>query len=101
MKRELAAAGIACNDWMFGLNDAGHMTGERIEAYLAHLPDGVTELCLHIAARSWQGRDAWPADFECVGEYEALLGPGIAATLAKRSVARTAFRDLVPERRAA
>jgi hypothetical protein len=77
------------------------MTGARIAACLARLPEGVTELCLHIAARPWPGPDAWPAEFACVAEYEALVDPGIAQLIARRDIARGAFRDLEPARRAA
>jgi hopanoid biosynthesis associated protein HpnK len=101
MRRELDAAGIACNDWMFGLNDAGRMTGARIAAQFARLPDGVTELCLHIATQPWQGSDAWPQDFACVEEYAALLDRHIADLIDRRGIARAAFRDLEPARRAA
>jgi hopanoid biosynthesis associated protein HpnK len=93
-ERRLRAAGIVCNDWMFGQNDAGRMTAPRLKAMIDRLPSGVTELCLHMATRSWQSPTAWPANYACVAEYEAMLDPTIAASLTERGVARVTFRDL-------
>ena len=95
MTRHLSAAGIACNDWLVGFSDAGTLASERMSAYLARLPEGTTELCLHVATRHWDAPDAWDRAFGCVGEYRAALDPGIRDMLANRGIPRIAFRDLV------
>ncbi len=97
MKRQFAAAGIACNDWLVGFNDAGTLASGRLGAYLARLPEGTTELCLHVATRHWDAPDAWRRSFGCVGEYRAVIDPAIRAMLAARGITRIAFGDLAAE----
>jgi len=93
-ERRLRRAGIVCNDWMFGQNDAGRMTAPRLKAIIRHMPPGIAEFCLHMATQSWCGPEAWPADYACVAEYEAMTDPSIAALLVERGIDRVAFRDL-------
>ena len=93
-ERRLRGAGLICNDWMFGQNDAGRMTPPRLKAMINRMPPGLTELCLHMATRPWRGPTAWPADYACVTEYEAMLDPTIATLLSQRGTERVAFRDL-------
>jgi len=93
-QRRLHAAGIRCNDWMFGQNDAGRMTAPRIAAMIRRMPHGIAELCLHMATHSWNGPDSWPADYACVAELEAMSDPTVAAALVEMGVTRVAFRDL-------
>ncbi len=97
MKRQFAAAGIACNDWLVGFNDAGTLASGRLGAYLARLPEGTTELCLHVATCHWDAPDAWRRSFGCVGEYRATIDPTIRALLAARNITRIAFGDLAAE----
>jgi hopanoid biosynthesis associated protein HpnK len=97
MTRQFAAAGIACNDWLVGFNDAGTLAADRLGAFLARLPEGTTELCLHVATRHWDAPDAWQRSFGCVGEYRAALDPAIRDMLARSGIARVAFRDLARE----
>jgi hopanoid biosynthesis associated protein HpnK len=84
MRSRLRAAGIGANDWLLGLGDTGHMRVERLRGYLAHLPDGISELYFHPAVERWAGTEAWPSDYESRGEFEALMDPAVLA-LAKRS----------------
>ena len=42
LRRQLDIAGMAHNDWIFGLADTGAMTAERVRHYLEALPDGVS-----------------------------------------------------------
>ncbi len=44
MRSKLRAAGIVSNDFVFGMNDTGHMTPERVRAFLHVLPQGISEL---------------------------------------------------------
>ncbi len=101
MKRQFQAAGIACNDWLVGFNDAGTLAPARLGAYLDRLPEGTTELCLHVATAHWDAPDAWQTSFGCVGEYRAVIDPAIRDMLARRGIPRIAFGDLVAEARLA
>jgi hopanoid biosynthesis associated protein HpnK len=79
MKNRLRAAGIETNDWLLGLGDTGHMRVERLRGYLAHLPDGISELYFHPAVERWAGHGAWPSGYESRGEFEALTDPDVMA----------------------
>ena len=47
MKSRLRRAGIAYNDYIFGLHDSGGMDRERMQAVLSRLPEGAS------AGRTW------------------------------------------------
>jgi chitin disaccharide deacetylase len=94
LQRRLRRAGIACNDWILGLGDSGRMGADRVRGYLAHLPEGVSELYVHAAVERWQGAEAWPSDYDCRGEFEALLDGEAIALLRRLGVERIAFAAL-------
>lgn len=94
MARRFTAAGIRCNDRMLGLGDSGRMRAERVRAYLAALPDGVSELYFHPAVSRWGGADAWPDDYDGVGEFAALVDPQARTMIAERGIAMTSFAGL-------
>ena len=91
LRRRLAAAGIASNDWIFGLADTGAMTGERVLRYLENLPEGVSELYVHPALE----RPAeWPETYQCHGEYESLVDPAVVAFLNTHGITPIPFAGL-------
>jgi chitin disaccharide deacetylase len=94
MKRVFDAAGIACNDWLLGLGDSGAMSAERVRAYLARLPDGVSELYVHAATGRFRGPGAWPASYDGRRELDALTDPGVRAALAGLGIEATSFAAL-------
>ncbi len=47
MRARLRRAGVAHNDAVFGLNDTGRMSAERVRSLLGELPEGVTEMYFH------------------------------------------------------
>jgi chitin disaccharide deacetylase len=51
-RARLNRAGIATPDQVFGLAWSGAMTHSRLQALIAHLPDGVTEIYTHPATAS-------------------------------------------------
>ncbi len=91
LRRALAAAGIACNDRIYGLADNGAMVSARMLRYLEVLPEGVSELYVHAATRR---PAAWPESYRCRGEYEALVDPAVAAYLAAEGIAAIPFAGL-------
>lgn len=91
MRARLRAERIACNDFVFGLNDTGRMTGARVRALLRQLPDGVTEMHFHPATRTWSGM---PAAAKCEEELAALTDPAIARDIRDRGIVMTTFGDL-------
>ena len=89
--RALVAAGIGCNDRIYGLADTGAMVSARMLRYLELLPEGVSELYVHAATRR---PAAWPESYRCRGEYEALVDPALSAYLTAQGIAAIPFAGL-------
>jgi chitin disaccharide deacetylase len=81
LRAQARAAGIAANDAVFGLAWTGHMTEERVLALLPHLPDGLSELYFHPAARRDALLDALMPTYQHEAELAALLSPLVRAAL--------------------
>lgn len=96
MKARLRAAGIATNDYVFGMNDSGHMTAARVRAYVRHVPPGVSEIYFHPATHTWP--EAEPPDYDFAGELRALLDADVAHALAAEGLQRTTFTQLADAR---
>jgi chitin disaccharide deacetylase len=94
MRNRLRAAGIDTNDWLLGLGDTGHMGVARLRGYLAHLPDGISELYFHPAVERWAGHEAWPSGYESRGEFEALTDPEVMALAKGRGIEPVCFAAL-------
>lgn len=94
MKARLRAAGIPHNDQVFGLNDVGGMTRERVVALLAQLPPGVTEIFFHAATRRWPGIAPDLAGYRLEEELATLTSPDVARMLAAPGIETIAFGDL-------
>jgi hypothetical protein len=90
MKRSLRAAGIACNDAIFGLTDSGQMTAAKLAAYLRHLPEGISELYCHPATGPRCG-DALPRHYRCEDEAAALIDPAVIALVKANGILLTPF----------
>jgi hopanoid biosynthesis associated protein HpnK len=95
MRRRLKAAGIYCNDHIFGLYDSGRMTPARVTRFIDHLPEGISELYCHPATRRWPGvADNLPDEYLCIEEFNALADPERRAQLERLNVRRVAFHEL-------
>lgn len=92
MRARLHAAGIATNDYVFGMNDTGHMTAQRVRAFLQHLPEGTTEVYLHPATQAWA--EAFPPDYDFCGEFHALVDPDVKRTLTESDIRPVSFSEL-------
>jgi hypothetical protein len=92
MRLRLHLAGIATNDYVFGMIDTGHMTPERVRKYLGHLPSGVSELYVHPATHTWP--EAFPADYDFAGEFAALVDPQVIERVRASDVRPTTFTEL-------
>ncbi|HET7815411.1 MAG TPA: hopanoid biosynthesis-associated protein HpnK [Candidatus Baltobacteraceae bacterium] len=96
MRARLHRAGIATNDYVFGMNDSGHMTPDRIAAFLRALPDGISEVYTHPATHAWPG--AFPADYDFAGEFAALIDPQNVALARSAGIQPVTFTELARER---
>ncbi|PPQ38143.1 hopanoid biosynthesis-associated protein HpnK [Rhodopila globiformis] len=76
LRRQARAAGVASNDHCFGIAWSGHMTTDRIQRLLRHLPDGNSEIYFHPAARRDAVLDRLMPDYEHEAELAALLAIG-------------------------
>jgi hopanoid biosynthesis associated protein HpnK len=77
--RRLKARGIMVNDQVMGLAQTGAFTPEAMEAALAALPDGLTELYTHPATQ-----DVWPGSapgYRYRDELAALVAPASIAAV--------------------
>ena len=88
LRRQARAAGIATNDSVLGLAWTGHMTEPRVLALLRNLPDGLSELYFHPAARRDPLLDALMPTYEHEAELAALFSPAIRAAVAQTTGAR-------------
>jgi hopanoid biosynthesis associated protein HpnK len=94
MKRRLKRCGIASNDYVFGMIDTGHMTSDRVLAYLENVPDGVTELYFHPAMRSWPDVVEGMKAYDFAGEYRALIDRRVIDALAASTICQTTYGGL-------
>lgn len=95
MRMRLRRAGVATNDFVFGMNDTGHMTSQRVRAFLAQLPHGVSELYLHPATHTWP--DAFPPGYDFAGEFAALVDPEVIRAVRDSEIRPVTFTELAGE----
>ena len=96
MRARLRAAGIACNDQIFGLSATGAMDEARVLEILAQLPEGVTEIYLHPATRD--GLTPTMRTYRHRDELEALLSARVRAAVSASGAAIGGFRALTGAR---
>ncbi len=94
MKTRMRARGVAHNDHVFGFNDTGRMTQDRVLGFLGNLPDGATEMYFHAATRRWTGIAADLASYRLEDEFAALVSPRTGDAMRAAGVESIAFRDL-------
>jgi hypothetical protein len=92
MRMRLHAAGIATNDYVFGMIDTGHMTPARVRAFLTNLPRGTSEIYLHPATHSWP--EAFPPDYDFAGEFAALIDPHVIQAAREPGIRAVTFSEL-------
>jgi hopanoid biosynthesis associated protein HpnK len=76
LRRQARAAGLATNDYCFGLAWSGHMTTDRVLRLLRVLPDGTSEIYFHPATTKDATLQRLMPEYEHVAELEALLACG-------------------------
>ena len=95
MRKTLTANHLACNDYVYGLHDSGHLNIDTLVHLLPHLPEGISELYLHPATELWENSAAPPASgYEYVAEYEALIHPRIKRLIEKFSIELSSYNSL-------
>jgi hopanoid biosynthesis associated protein HpnK len=94
MRLRARRAGIACNDYAFGVNEAGALTEERVLQILARLPDGVTEIFLHPATAAFAGADRGTERFRWTDELAALNSPRVRDAITRNGIERVTYGEL-------
>ena len=94
MKARMSSAGVAHNDHVFGFNDSGRMTQDRVRGFLDNLPDGATEMYFHAATQRWPGIAADLAGYRLEDEFAALVSPSASDAVRASGARAIAFRDL-------
>lgn len=92
MRRRLHAAGITTNDFVFGMNDTGHMTPMRVRAFLENLPEGTSEIYVHPATHTWP--EAFPPDYDFAGEFAALIDAAVVRAVRQSGIKPVTFSEL-------
>lgn len=70
------------------------MTADRVLAFIARLPDGVSEFYFHPSVRG-SPETPWPAQYACEDELAALTSPAVAAALRAADIQRISYSDLI------
>ena len=91
LRRRLRAAGVVCNDACFGVWDSGRLDAARLQALIAALPEGISEIYCHPATARPAGV---PDSYHPATELAALLDRGVGAALARAGVRPVRFADL-------
>ncbi len=91
MHARVRRAGLACNDYLFGIADTGRMTADLVLRLLEHLPPGVSEFHFHPATGPWP---AMPAGAQPEAELSALTDEHVVQTLQDRGILSTTFNEL-------
>jgi hopanoid biosynthesis associated protein HpnK len=94
MRARALRAGIACNDYAYGVNDAGGLTEERVLQILDRLPDGVTEIFFHAATGAFAGADEGTERYAWAQELAALTSPRVRDAIARNGIASVTYGEL-------
>jgi hopanoid biosynthesis associated protein HpnK len=94
MKHRIRAAGILCNDHVFGIANSGAMNERGLLQVLSRLPRGITEIYLHPAIESGSTIAASMAGYRHDEEFAALLSSRVRAAIDSLGIARGGYGDV-------
>jgi hopanoid biosynthesis associated protein HpnK len=94
MKQRIRAAGILCNDHVFGIANSGAMNERGVLQVLARLPRGITEIYLHPALESGSAVAPSMANYRHNEEFAALMSPRVRAAIDSLGVKRGGYGDV-------
>lgn len=93
MKQRIRAAGILCNDHIFGIAGSGAMDEPLLLEVLARLPHGLTEIYLHPAIESGSVIAPSMTAYRHGEEFAALLSPRVRAAMNSAGIKRGGYAD--------
>jgi hopanoid biosynthesis associated protein HpnK len=92
--RRLRRAGLVVNDHLFGLAWSGNFDEARLLRLLPHLPEGVSEIYLHPAAKRTTALAAAMPGYRQEDEFAALLSPSVKTLITELGVRLIGYSDL-------
>lgn len=92
-------AGVATNDWCFGLAWSGHMTTQRVTALAAYLPEGISEIYFHPATQKNTLLNRLMPTYEHHAELEALCSPDFKNGFVRSGTLLCGWQDIVHAQR--
>ncbi|HVR46630.1 MAG TPA: hopanoid biosynthesis-associated protein HpnK [Candidatus Binatia bacterium] len=98
MRTRARRAGIACNDYAFGVTEAGTLTEQRVLELIEALPDGVTEIFFHPATGAFSGADRGTERYAWEGELGALTSPLVRDAIARNGIVSTTYGEIASDR---
>jgi hopanoid biosynthesis associated protein HpnK len=94
MRSRARRAGLLCNDYAIGVNEAGALTEERVLQALDALPEGVTEIFFHPATEAFGGADRGTEAFRWAEELAALTSPRVRDAIERHGIVSTTYGEL-------
>jgi chitin disaccharide deacetylase len=94
MRFRARRAGIATNDYAFGVNEAGALTEDRVLEILDRLPRGVTEIFFHPATGAFAGADSGTESFRWTDELAALTSSRVREAIARNAIQSITYSEL-------
>ncbi len=94
MRARARRAGIVCNDYAFGVTEAGALTEQRVLQLIEALPDGVTEIFFHPATRAFSGADRGTDRYAWEAELAALTSPLVRDAIARKGIVSTTYGEV-------
>jgi hopanoid biosynthesis associated protein HpnK len=93
LRHRARRTGMKVADAVFGLAWSGHMTAPRLKNLIANLPDGLSEIYCHPAARRDAAIAALMPDYEHEAELAALIDPDLHAMLQRFGIVAGGYGD--------
>lgn len=94
LKTRLKEADLRWNNFIFGMNDSGHMHLDLVLRFLRYLPEGVTEIYFHPAIDHRSKNELTLKENRFQDELEVLTHPSLREALLASDIERIAFSDL-------
>jgi chitin disaccharide deacetylase len=94
LRRRLQRAGLCANDHIFGVAWSGGMVEERVLRLIPHLPDGVSEIYFHPAAKPTPRLAAAMPGYHHPEELAALLSPAVRRHIIESGIRLVSYGDL-------
>jgi chitin disaccharide deacetylase len=99
LRWRLRRAGLFANDHVFGLAWSGGMVEERVLQLVPHLPDGISEIYFHPAAKRTPRLVAGMPGYRHCEELAGLLSPRVSRRIAESGIRFATYAELTAGKR--